>query len=53
MHIYIYIYILLASERRARHLQGLHNRKSGMFIYLFIYMDVRMSFCTLTLAFLC
>ncbi len=30
-------------------LTGVKMKKSGMFVYLFIYMDVRMSFCTLTL----
>ncbi len=37
-------------------LTGVTQSKIGdvcLFIYLFIYMDVRMSFCTLTLAFLC
>ncbi len=29
-------------------LTGVKMKKSGMFVYLFIYMDVRMSFCTLT-----
>ncbi len=30
-------------------LTGVKMKKSGMFVYLFIYMDVCMSFCTLTL----
>ncbi len=34
-------------------LTGVKMKKSGMFVYLYIYLDVRMSFCTLTLAFLC
>ncbi len=34
-------------------LTGVKMKKSGMFIYLYICLDVRMSFCTLTLAFLC
>ncbi len=34
-------------------LTGVKMKKSGMFVYLYISMDVRMSFCTLTLAFLC
>ncbi len=31
-------------------LTGVKMKKSGMFVYI---MDIRMSFCTLTLAFLC
>ncbi len=34
-------------------LTGVKMKKSGMFIYLYICLDVCMSFCTLTLAFLC
>ncbi len=34
-------------------LTGVKMKKSGMFVYLYICLDVRMSFCTLTLAFLC
>ncbi len=34
-------------------LTGVKMKKSGMFVYLYICMDVCMSFCTLTLAFLC
>ncbi len=34
-------------------LTGVKMKKLGMFIYLYICLDVRMSFCTLTLAFLC
>ncbi len=34
-------------------LTGVKMKKSGMFVYLDICMDVCMSFCTLTLAFLC
>ncbi len=34
-------------------LTGVKMKKSGMFVYLYICMDVRMSFCTLTLVFLC
>ncbi len=34
-------------------LKGVKMKKSGMFVYLYICLDVRMSFCTLTLAFLC
>ncbi len=34
-------------------LKGVKMKKLGMFVYLYICMDVRMSFCTLTLAFLC
>ncbi len=42
---------LLASERSERDTyRGNTNENRGcLFIYLFIYMDVRMSFCTLTL----
>ncbi len=34
-------------------LTGVKMKKSGMFVYLYICLDVRMSFCTLTLVFLC
>ncbi len=34
-------------------LTGVKMKKSGMFIYLYICLDVRMSFYTLTLAFFC
>ncbi len=39
--------------RASETLTGVKMKKSGMFVYLYICMDVRMSFCTLTLAFLC
>ncbi len=47
---------LLASERSERDTYRGKNEKSGMdvFVIIFIYMlDVRMSFCTLTLRILC
>ncbi len=47
-----YIYIWRASVA-SETLTGVKMKKSGMFVYLFIYMDVRMSFCTLTLRIFC
>ncbi len=43
---------LLASERSERDTYRGKNEKIGD-VYLYICLDVRMSFCTLTLAFLC
>ncbi len=45
-------YILLAIERDTYRGNTIENR-GCLFIYLYICMDVCMSFCTLTLAFLC
>ncbi len=45
---------LLASERSERDTyRGNTIENRGLFIYLYICMDVCMSFCTLTLTFLC
>ncbi len=44
--------VLLASERDTYRGNTIENR-GCLFIYLYICMDVCMSFCTLTLAFLC
>ncbi len=51
IHKALCLYHLLASERSERDTyRGNTIENRGC---LFIYMDVRMSFCTLTLAFLC
>ncbi len=41
---YLFVY-----WRASETLTGVKMKKSGMFVYLFIYMDVRMSFCSITL----
>ncbi len=48
----IYYNYLLASERSERDTYRGKNEKIGD-VCVFVYMDVRMSFCTLTLLFLC
>ncbi len=61
MYVYsIYVAILCIYNRRAsvasETLTGVTQSKIGdvyLFIYLYICLDVHMSFCTLTLAFLC
>ncbi len=50
-----FLFELLASERSERDTyrgNTIENR-GCLFIYLYICLDVRVSFCTLTLAFLC
>ncbi len=46
---YYYYYYYWRASVASETLTGVKMKKSGMFVYLFIYMGVRMSFCTLTL----
>ncbi len=53
---FVYLFIYWRASVASELLTGVTQSKIGdvyLFIYLYICLDVHMSFCTLTLAFLC